>query len=229
MPAARLLADQRRDHEEEQRHHVFGVGDGEGVERRQEEEVVGQHAEQARQQRRPQPPRRRRRQHGGQKHQRDAGDREDMPAALARPAPPPRRSAPTPMNGLRVARARLGALRAGCRARVPAAPRRRCTGMSPACAISPFATVAPQPAAATRCRDCRRPRARSCARAHRPEYRAATSRPGIVTASAPSRLARAACSRRCGRGPASARPRCRGVSTCSAVHGARSRSARRRP
>ena len=47
MRAVRLLAMHRDDREEEERDDVFGIGDGEGVERRQEEEIVGEHADEA--------------------------------------------------------------------------------------------------------------------------------------------------------------------------------------
>ena len=53
-PRGEVADDDRDDGEEEQRDDVLGVGDGEGVERRQEEEIVGEHAEQAGEQRRPQ-------------------------------------------------------------------------------------------------------------------------------------------------------------------------------
>ena len=47
-PRGQVAGDHRDDGEEEQRDDVLGIGDGEGVERRQEEEVVGQHAERGR-------------------------------------------------------------------------------------------------------------------------------------------------------------------------------------
>ena len=55
-----------------------GIGDGEGVERRQEEEVVGQHADEAGEQRRPQAVNHRADQDRSQEHQRDVGDAEHL-------------------------------------------------------------------------------------------------------------------------------------------------------
>ncbi len=109
-----IAGDDRHDREEEQRDDVLGIGDGEGVERRQEEEIVGQHADQAGEQRRPQPVGDGARQHRGQEHQRDV---RQLPRTAA--ATRPMTSATATIAGA----ADIGAWHRS------AAARRRCAGL----------------------------------------------------------------------------------------------------
>ena len=71
----RNIGDQQRNqHEEKERCDVGGIGDGEGIDRRQEEEVVAQRRRDARQHRRPQPKARGNGDDGGEENQIDVLD-----------------------------------------------------------------------------------------------------------------------------------------------------------